>query len=56
MDAKGMARAGTPRDAAQEADAVLLAVHCLRIEDIAEEPRKLCGASCGSLRHRAMGI
>src|SRR5438309_6025795 len=26
-DAKGKARAGTPREAAQEADAVLLAVH-----------------------------
>ena len=33
-DAKGEARAGTPREAAQEADAVLLAVHWSRIEDV----------------------
>jgi 8-hydroxy-5-deazaflavin:NADPH oxidoreductase len=33
-DAKGKARAGTPREAAQEADAVLLAVHWSRIKDV----------------------
>ena len=33
-DAKGKARAGTPREAAHEADAVLLAVHWSRIEDV----------------------
>jgi predicted dinucleotide-binding enzyme len=33
-DAKGKARVGTPREAAQEADAVLLAVHWSRIEDV----------------------
>src|SRR5213080_4012400 len=33
-DAKGKARAGTPRQAAQEADAILLAVHWSRIEAI----------------------
>jgi hypothetical protein len=33
-DAKGKARAGTPREAAQEADAVLLAVHWSRIDDV----------------------
>jgi 8-hydroxy-5-deazaflavin:NADPH oxidoreductase len=43
MDAKGKARAGTPRDAAQEADAVLLAVHWLRIEDILSQPGDLSG-------------
>lgn len=32
-DAKGKARAGTPRQAAQQADVVLLAVHWSRIED-----------------------
>jgi 8-hydroxy-5-deazaflavin:NADPH oxidoreductase len=32
--AKGNVRAGTPREAAQEADAVLLAVHWLRIKDV----------------------
>src|SRR2546422_629659 len=33
-DAKGKARAGTPREAAQEADAVLLAVHWSRVDDV----------------------
>src|SRR5207247_10351143 len=33
-DAKGKARPGTPREAAQEADAVLLAVHWSRIDDV----------------------
>jgi len=33
-DAKGNARPGTPCDAAQEADAVLLAVHWSRIDDV----------------------
>ena len=33
-DAKGKARRGTPREAAQEADAVLLAVHWSRIADV----------------------
>lgn len=36
-DAKGNARAGTPREAAQEADAVLLAVHWSRIEDVLKQ-------------------
>jgi predicted dinucleotide-binding enzyme len=33
-DAKGKARAGTPREAAQDADAVLLAVHWSRVDDV----------------------
>src|SRR5437016_11608666 len=33
-DAKGNAQAGTPREAAQEADALLLAVHWSRIKDV----------------------
>jgi 8-hydroxy-5-deazaflavin:NADPH oxidoreductase len=33
-DAGANARAGTPREAAQEADALLLAVHWLRIDDV----------------------
>ncbi len=33
-EAKGKARQGTPREAAQEADAVLLAVHWSRIDDV----------------------
>ena len=33
-EAKGRARPGTPRDAAQGADAVLLAVHWSRIDDV----------------------
>ena len=33
-EAKGKARPGTPREAAQQADAVLLAVHWSRIDDV----------------------
>jgi predicted dinucleotide-binding enzyme len=33
-DAKGKARAGTPRDAAQDADVLLLAVHWSRTDDV----------------------
>jgi predicted dinucleotide-binding enzyme len=33
-DAKGRARAGTPADAAEDADALLLAVHWLRVDDV----------------------
>jgi len=33
-DARGKARAGTPRDAAREADALLLAVHWSRVDDV----------------------
>jgi len=42
-DAKGTARAGTPREAAQEADAVLLAVHWSRIEDVLSQAGDLAG-------------
>jgi predicted dinucleotide-binding enzyme len=42
-DAKGQARAGTPREAAQEADAVLLAVHWSRIEDVLKQAGDLSG-------------
>src|SRR5713101_3266312 len=42
-DAKGKARTGTPREAAQEADAVLLAVHWLRIEDVLNQTGDLSG-------------
>src|SRR5438445_1686642 len=42
-DAKGKARAGTPREAAQEADAVLLAVHWSRIEDVLHQTGDLSG-------------
>src|ERR1051326_3615582 len=33
-EARGKARAGTPREAAQDADAVFLAVHWLRVPDV----------------------
>ena len=33
-DAKGIARAGTPGEAAQDADALLLAVHWSRLDDV----------------------
>src|SRR6266436_1923462 len=42
-DAEGKARAGTPREAAQEADAVLLAVHWSRTEDVLNQTGDLSG-------------
>src|SRR5438552_3178758 len=42
-DAQGKARAGTPQEAAQEADAVLLAVHWSRIEDVLNQAGDLSG-------------
>jgi predicted dinucleotide-binding enzyme len=42
-DAKGKPRAGTPREAAQEADAVLLAVHWSRIDDVLKQAGDLAG-------------
>src|SRR3989442_3048381 len=35
-DAKGKAQAGTPREASEEADALLLAVHWARVHDLVE--------------------
>lgn len=42
-DAKGNARAGTPREAAQGADALLLAVHWLRMDDVLHQAGDLSG-------------
>jgi predicted dinucleotide-binding enzyme len=42
-DAGRNARAGTPREAAQEADALLLAVHWLRMDDVLSEAGDLSG-------------
>jgi len=42
-DAKGNARAGTPNEAAQSADAVLLAVHWSRIDDVLQQAGNLSG-------------
>jgi len=42
-DARGKARAGTPREAAQDADALLLAVHWLRIDDVLHQAGDLAG-------------
>jgi 8-hydroxy-5-deazaflavin:NADPH oxidoreductase len=42
-DAKGNARAGTPREAAQDADALLLAVHWSRIDDVLNQAGDLSG-------------
>jgi 8-hydroxy-5-deazaflavin:NADPH oxidoreductase len=42
-DAKGKARAGTPRDAAEGADTVLLAVHWLRLDDVLRQAGDLSG-------------
>ncbi|HZF18352.1 MAG TPA: NADPH-dependent F420 reductase [Burkholderiales bacterium] len=41
--AGGKARAGTPREAAQDADAVLLAVHWLRVDDVLAQAGDLSG-------------
>src|SRR6266568_3291439 len=42
-EAGGKARAGTPHEAAQEADAVLLAVHWLRFDDVLKQAGDLSG-------------
>jgi len=42
-DARGNARAGTPREAAQGADALLLAVHWSRIDDVLSQTGDLSG-------------
>jgi predicted dinucleotide-binding enzyme len=42
-DAQGNARAGTPRHAAQDADALLLAVHWSRIDDVLNQAGDLSG-------------
>jgi hypothetical protein len=41
--AKGNARAGTPREAAQDADALLLAVHWSRVDDVLAQAGDLAG-------------
>jgi predicted dinucleotide-binding enzyme len=42
-DARGNARAGTPREAAKEADALLLAVHWSHIDDLLSQTGELSG-------------
>ncbi|HUJ42755.1 MAG TPA: NAD(P)-binding domain-containing protein, partial [Opitutaceae bacterium] len=42
-EAQGNARAGTPREAAAGADAVLLAVHWSRIDDVLNQAGDLSG-------------
>jgi len=42
-EAGGRSKAGTPREAAQEADAVLLAVHWLRFDDVLKQAGDLSG-------------
>jgi predicted dinucleotide-binding enzyme len=42
-DAGGNARAGTPREAARDADAVLLAVHWSRLDDVLKQAGDLSG-------------
>src|SRR3981189_3815743 len=42
-EAGGKARPGTPREAAQDADAVLLAVHWLRFDDVLKQAGDLSG-------------
>src|SRR5713101_9092082 len=42
-DAKGNARAGTPSEAAQDARALLLAVHWSRVDDVLKQAGDLSG-------------
>src|SRR5579864_4965868 len=42
-EAKGRARAGTPREAAENADALLLAVHWSRVGDVLKQAGDLSG-------------
>src|SRR6266436_9783759 len=42
-DTKGKARSGTPGEAAQNAEAVLLAVHWLRFDDVLKQAGDLSG-------------
>src|SRR5579864_3811508 len=42
-ESKGNARAGTPREAAQDADAILLAVHWSRVDDVLTQAGELSG-------------
>jgi hypothetical protein len=42
-EARGKARAGTPSDAAREADALLLAVHWSRVDDVLRQAGDLSG-------------
>jgi predicted dinucleotide-binding enzyme len=42
-EAKGTARHGTPREAAQEADAILLAVHWSRVDEVLRQAGDLSG-------------
>lgn len=42
-EAKGSARAGTPAEAAHDADALLLAVHWLRVDDVLEQAGDVSG-------------
>jgi len=42
-EARGKARAGTPREAAQDADALLLAVHWSRVDDVLKRSGDLSG-------------
>src|SRR2546427_8351968 len=42
-EAKGKAQAGTPREAAQEADALLLAVHWSRVDDVLKQAGDVSG-------------
>src|SRR5438132_9865717 len=42
-DARGKARAGTPGEAAQDADALLLALHWSRIDDVLNKAGDLSG-------------
>ena len=42
-DAKGNARSGTPREAARDADALLLAVHWSRVDDVLQQAGDLSG-------------
>ena len=42
-DAQGKARAGTPAEAARDADALLLAVHWSRVDDVLKQAGEVSG-------------
>src|SRR5213594_1529464 len=51
-EAKGKARAGTPGEAAREADALLLAVHWSRVDDVLKGPAICRARSSSAARFR----
>jgi predicted dinucleotide-binding enzyme len=51
-DARGNVRAGTPQEAARDADALLLAVHWSRIDDVLNQAGDLAARSSSAAHSR----